>query len=112
MLGIFIGELIGTFFFISVILITASKIYGAFAIGLALTIGILFVSKLSLGALNPAVAIALWAKGTIKASTTIIYIIAEIIGAGLAVLWWRWGSSSGSGKVTHGFPHNPLLSGG
>lgn len=112
MLGIFFGELIGTFFFISVILLTASKIYGAFAIGLALTVAILFVSKLSLGALNPGVAIALWAKGAIKASTTIIYIIAEIIGAGLAVLWWRWGSGNGSGKKDHGFPHNPLLSGG
>lgn len=86
----FIGEMIATFFFISVILLTASQIYGAFAIGLALTIGILFVSKLSLGALNPAVAIALWAKGALSASSTVIYIIAEIIGAGFAVLWWNY----------------------
>ena len=86
----FIGELIATFFFIAVILLTGSQIYGAFSIGLALTIGILFVSKLSLGALNPAVAVALWAKGTISATTTIIYIIAEIIGGLLAVIWWNW----------------------
>jgi glycerol uptake facilitator-like aquaporin len=57
---------------------------------LALTIGILFVSKLSLGALNPAVAVALWAKGAIKATTAIIYIIAEVIGGLLAVLWWNY----------------------
>ena len=89
-IGNFIGELIGTFFFISVILLTASQVYGAFSIGLALTIGILFVSKLSLGALNPAVAIALWAKGAINASTTFIYILAEIICVLLAVFWWNY----------------------
>ena len=89
-IGNFIGELIGTFFFISVILLTASQVYGAFSIGLSLTIGILFVSKLSLGALNPAVAIALLAKGSIKATTAIIYVFAEIIGGLLAVLWWNY----------------------
>ena len=87
LLSNFISELFATFFFISVILLTSTQIYGAFAIGLALTIGILFVSKSSLGALNPAVAIALWAKGDLSASAAIVYIIAEIIGAGLAVLW-------------------------
>jgi glycerol uptake facilitator-like aquaporin len=89
-IGNFIGELLGTFVFISVILLTASQVYGAFSIGLALTIGILLVSKLSLGALNPAVAIALWAKGAIKATTAIIYILAEVIGGLLAVLWWNY----------------------
>jgi glycerol uptake facilitator-like aquaporin len=93
-IGNFIGELIATFFFISVILLTASQVYGAFSIGLALTIGILFVSKLSLGALNPAVAIALWAKGAIKATTAVIYIIAELIGGLLAVLWWNFVNKS------------------
>jgi glycerol uptake facilitator-like aquaporin len=90
LLGIFIGELIATFFFISVILLTASQVYGAFAIGLALTIGILFVSKLSLGALNPAVAIALWVKGALTTTKTIIYIIAQVIGGLFAVLWWNY----------------------
>lgn len=90
LVGNFIGELIATFFFISVILLTATQVYGAFSIGLALTIGILFVSKLSLGALNPAVAVALWAKGAINAATAIIYIIAEVIGGLLAVLWWNY----------------------
>ena len=90
LVGNFVGELIATFFFISVILLTATQVYGAFSIGLALTIGILFVSKLSLGALNPAVAVALWAKGAINAATAIIYIIAEVIGGLLAVLWWNY----------------------
>lgn len=90
LIGNFIGELIATFFFVSVILLTSSQVYGAFSIGLALTIGILFVSKLSLGALNPAVAVALWAKGAINASTTVIYILAELIGGLLAVLWWNY----------------------
>jgi glycerol uptake facilitator-like aquaporin len=43
-----------------------------------------------LGDLNPAVAVALWAKGAIKATTTIIYIIAEIIGGLFADLWWNY----------------------
>jgi glycerol uptake facilitator-like aquaporin len=90
LLGIFIGELIATFFLISIILLTASQVYGAFAIGLALTISILFISKLSLGALNPAVAIALWVKGTLTATTTLIYIIAQVIGGLFAVLWWSY----------------------
>ena len=54
--------------------------YGAFSIGLALTIGILFASKLSLGALNPAVAVALWAKRAINLPTMIVYIRAEVMG--------------------------------
>ena len=90
LLGNFFGELFATFFFISVILLTAHEVYEAFSIGLALTIGILFVSKLSLGALNPAVAIAFWAKGEINTKTAIIYIIAELIGGLLAVLWWSY----------------------
>lgn len=90
----FTGELIATFFFISVILLTASQVYGAFSIGLALTISILFVSKLSLGALNPAVAIALWAKKAINFTTMIVYIIAEIIAAIFAVLWWKYVSKN------------------
>jgi glycerol uptake facilitator-like aquaporin len=74
--------------------LTSSKIYGAFSIGLALTISILFVSKLSLGALNPAVAMALWAKKAINLSTMIVYILAEIIGGLLAVLWWNYAGGS------------------
>ena len=96
LLGNFFGELFGTFFFIAVILITASQVYGAFSIGLALTIGILFVSKLSLGALNPAVAVALWAKKAINLQTMIVYILAEVIGGLLAVLWWNY---SGGGTA-------------
>ena len=96
LLGNFFGELFGTFFFIAVILITASQVYCAFSIGLALTIGILFVSKLSLGALNPAVAVALWAKKAINLPTMIVYILAEVIGGLLAVLWWNY---SGGGSA-------------
>ena len=92
LIGNFIGELIATFFFIAIILLTASQVYGAFSIGLSLTIGILFVSKLSLGALNPAVAIALWAKRAINLQTMIVYILAEVIGGLLAVLWWNFAS--------------------
>ena len=73
-------------------LLTASQVFGAFSIGLALTIGILFASKLSLGALNPAVAVALWAKKAINFPTIIVYILAEVIGGLLAVLWWNFAS--------------------
>lgn len=68
--------------------------YGAFSIGLALTIGILFASKLSLGTLNPAVAVALWAKKAINLPTMIVYILAEVIGGLLAVLLWNFVNKS------------------
>lgn len=96
MLQVVLAEVLGTFFFVSVILATASELYGAFAIGLALTISIFFTSKASMGSMNPAVSLALWAKGALDVPTTMLYIVAELIGAILAVAWWK--STLGSSK--------------
>jgi aquaporin Z len=90
MLSVALAELLGTFFFVAVILATASEAFGAFAIGLALTISIFFTSKASLGSMNPAVSLALWLNGKLDTPTLIIYIAAEVVGAALAVMWWRY----------------------
>ena len=53
-------ELLGTFVFISVIFRYASKQWGAFAIGAALAVAILFGGAISGGHFNPAVSLAMY----------------------------------------------------
>jgi glycerol uptake facilitator-like aquaporin len=91
MLNIAIAETLATFFFVSVILATTSvgEVLAPFLIGLALTAGIYFTSKASLGSLNPAVSLALFFRGNIDLPTTLVYIVAEILGALLAFTWWK-----------------------
>jgi aquaporin Z len=76
-----LAELVGTFFFLSVILATGEAI----PIGIALAAGIFMTAKMSGGHLNPAVSTMLFAKGDIDASTYIAYVIAQIIGGLLAL---------------------------
>jgi glycerol uptake facilitator-like aquaporin len=96
MLKIILGETLGTFFFLSVILATTStkEVLAPLLIGLALTVAIYFCSKSSLGALNPAAAIALYLRGDIKLQVMFVYIISEVVGAILAFLWWMMTLSS------------------
>ena len=84
MIQALLAEIIGTFFFISTILATGE----AFAIGLSLAVAIWAFSKVSKGSFNPAVSIALFLRGNLDAVTTAGYIVAEIIGAILAYMWW------------------------
>ena len=91
-----LSEIVGTFIFISVILqVTSSNakdltVLSAFIIGLALTVAIYFGGKASLGAYNPCLVLALFARGDLNIPTSILYIIAEIIGCLLAFAWWRY----------------------
>ena len=90
-----ISEILGSFFFISTILIVTSKnaegfgVLAAYIIGLALTVSIYFGGKASLGSFNPAVSIALLLRGDLDIYTTILYIISETVGAVLAYAWWH-----------------------
>ena len=90
MFKIILAETFSTFFFLSVILaVTSTKeVLAPLIIGLALTVSIFFASKASLGALNPAVAVALYFRGDINLVTSIAYVVAEILGALLAFVWW------------------------
>lgn len=79
----FITELIGTFVFISVILITGEAI----PIGIALIAAIYFGGSISGGHFNPAVSTAKLAKGDLSFQKYLIYVAAQITG-GLAALFF------------------------
>lgn len=81
----FITELIGTFVFISVILITGEAI----PIGIALIAAIYFGGSISGGHFNPAVSTAKWAKGDISPQKWCIYVAAQIIGGLVALLFYQ-----------------------
>lgn len=88
----FIVELIGTFFFISVILSTINnKIslgpLAPISIVVALLAVIYFGGSISGGHFNPAVSISMFLKNQINFTLLIGYIIFQIIGGCLAVVF-------------------------
>jgi glycerol uptake facilitator-like aquaporin len=89
-----LAELIGTFFFVTVILtITTTypaNIFVPIVIGLALALAIYFTLTSSKGSMNPAVTLALYARGDIDGKTAIMYMAAEFTGAAIAFLWWYY----------------------
>uniref|UniRef100_A0A6C0BGY2 Major intrinsic protein n=1 Tax=viral metagenome TaxID=1070528 RepID=A0A6C0BGY2_9ZZZZ len=85
-----LAELVGTFFFLSVILATGEAV----PIGIALAAAIFMTAKMSGGHLNPAVSTMMFAKGNIDASTYIAYVIAQIIGGLLALFFFSMGGSN------------------
>lgn len=78
-------EFIGTFVFLTVILTTGQ----AFPIGLALAVAIYFGGATSGGHFNPAVSTMLLAKGSISIETWITYVIAQVLGGLVALLWYK-----------------------
>lgn len=95
MIAELVGETLGTFIFFSGIFMLVSKSQSntplaltAVGIGLCLTVGIL-VSSLSgsKSFLNPAVALSMLMAGNINALEMGLYVVAEIIGAILAVMY-------------------------
>lgn len=94
MLRSLLAEFIGTFFFVTVILVLTSQFVGniavALLIGLGLAVAIYFVGAASKGSLNPAVTLALYSRGDLAGSTAVLYIIAELFGAMLAFVWWSY----------------------
>ena len=89
-----LAELLGTFFFVSVILaITTTysgNIFVPIVIGLALAAAIYFTATSSKGSMNPAVTLALYARGDLSGTSAILYMVAEFTGAALAFLWWYY----------------------
>ena len=88
----FIAEVVGTFFFLGVIIVSVAgkslshyeKADAWIHIGLALAISILFMGKISGGHFNPAVSFMFFLNKDIGTEQLAIYIIAQIIGAALA----------------------------
>ena len=77
-------ELIGSFVFINVIFQYAAKEWGAFAIGLALAVAVLFGAAISGGHYNPAVSLAMYIAKKIDVVTLLGYVIMQILGGYLA----------------------------
>ena len=78
-------ELIGTFIFLSVILMTGEAI----PIGIALVAMIYWGGKISGGAFNPAVTIALYLNKKLNAVQLVGYMVAQFIGAVLAFYFFK-----------------------
>lgn len=78
-------EFVGTFVFLAVILTTGE----ALPIGLALAAAIYFGGKVSGGHFNPAVSTMMLVKGAINMETWITYVIAQVLGGLVALLWYR-----------------------
>ena len=97
MVSKFIAELIGTFVFLGVIIISvsgvSSNIYERadawIHIGLALSVAILLMGKISGGHFNPAVSFMFFLNKEISAEQLLIYILAQLIGAALAYIMYN-----------------------
>ena len=82
----YIVEFLGTFFFLSVILNSLNdSLNQPFAIAITLLACIFFAGKVSGAHLNPAVTLAVYLKDNTELNVVVGYIIAQLIGAGLAV---------------------------
>lgn len=79
-------EIIGSFFFLSVILRSLSdSSIGSIGIAVALLASIYFGASTSGGHFNPAVSFAMFMKNKMEINLLIGYVLAQLIGAALAV---------------------------
>jgi aquaporin Z len=79
-IGIFLGELLGTFILVLSILATANPLYITAAFLASITI----ISKLSGGHINPAVTLAMYMNGTLTKNQALGYIPGQLAGAVVA----------------------------
>jgi aquaporin Z len=79
------AEAVATFVLVSVVLYVGEPI----AVAIALAAAIYLCSRLSKGSVNPAVSLGLFFRGDLSGPYLIMYVLAEIIGACLAVLWYK-----------------------
>jgi aquaporin Z len=85
MLAPFIAEMLGTFFFISVILAEGTAI----AIGITLIAVIFLIGKISGSHVNPVISFVMWLKHDISTAKLFAYILAQLLGGTLALVWWQ-----------------------
>ena len=93
----FVAELIGTFVFLGVIIVSvagksltvADKAETWIKIGLALSVAILLVGGISGANLNPAVSIMFYLHKDLSFEELMIYILAQVIGAVLAFTMYK-----------------------
>ena len=82
----FFTEFIGTFVFLAVILMSGDPL----AIGITLASVIYFGGKVSGGNFNPAVSYMMLLSKKLDASKFVVYIIAQLLGATGAYLFYRY----------------------
>jgi aquaporin Z len=82
----YVVEVLGTFFFLSVILntLTDSSV-GPIGVAVALLAAIYFGASISDAHFNPAVSVAMYLKNKMPLNLLIGYVIAQLVGASLAV---------------------------
>ncbi len=79
------AEVLGTFFFISVVLLTGNPVL----IGVGLAAAVAFSASYSGGVLNPAASLALWFKGDLTTSHTFLYMLSQFAAATLAFSYYK-----------------------
>jgi glycerol uptake facilitator-like aquaporin len=95
MLDKFLAEILGTFVFLSIIIISVNltknnqNILAWLKIGLGLSIAILLVGSISGAHLNPAVSFMFYLNNEISLQTVFIYVVAQLIGASLAFFYYN-----------------------
>jgi glycerol uptake facilitator-like aquaporin len=85
MLNAILSEIIGVFVFFSAILAYGEPI----PIAIGLLAAIYAFGKISGGNYNPAVSFMLWLKGDLSFNTFITYVLAQLVGATLALIWYK-----------------------
>ena len=85
MLNVYLAESLGSFVFFSIILSKPDAVM----IAVALLVGILISSIASQSHLNPAVTVMSLMEGKVKGSEAAGYIISQLVGAIVAVQWFR-----------------------
>ena len=83
----YITELIGTFFLVYTVCLTAGKSdLAPIAIGLSLAVMIFAGGHMSGGHFNPAVTLAVWLRGKCDTKDVVPYILAQVVGGVVAAL--------------------------
>ena len=77
----YLAEFLGTLFFVYVVVATGNPL----AIGAALALSVLLASSISGGHINPAVSVVMASLGKISTADLMPYIIAQILGALVAL---------------------------
>ena len=97
MINKFIAEIIGTFVFLGVIIVTVAgklnsscdKSIAWLKIGLALSVAILLFGGISGGHFNPAVSFMFFLNKGLTAEELAVYIVGQFIGAAMAFLFYK-----------------------
>ena len=96
MLDKYLAEFIGTFVFLSIIIISANVHNESgdalvwLKVGLGLATSLVLIGAVSGGHLNPAVSVMLYLNNQINVEQLIGYVIAQLIGAIIAYLYYRY----------------------